>query len=208
MKRLLLLVLILLCLSSYGQSLVGRYDTDNESHTNKKHYEELILNADSSFSYVTRMEFIKVAKEGKWSVDCDTLILNEAHPTCDKKIIVEEKRNKKLPKGKARFYVTSVQGDEINYHLVIINGDSTQTKWSLTGTNEFHMKDINSFYLIVNSLLYTPIYRVKSRRSNEFWVQVCENRFFYNEKWLISNGNIVPLGWDNRYASYYLSRQN
>jgi hypothetical protein len=193
---------------SNGQSLAGKYDTRNESHTNSKHYEELILRADSTFSYSTRMEFIKISKEGRWFIVGDTVVLNEDNPCCREKIKVEEKCNKKIPKGKVRFTVSSFEGDYINYHLVVTNKDSTQTIWSRNGITELKIKRLKKFYFITNSLVYSPEYNVKFAKSNEFKVQLAPNRFFYNEKWLIRDGTIVPIGWDNRYAKYYLKKQD
>ena len=207
MKAFYLILLLFFGSVAEGQSLAGKYDTRNESHTSTKHYEELILNNDSTFSYSTRMEFIKISKTGTWFVVGDTVVLNENDPCCKEKIIVEEKCNKHLTKGKVRFTVTSLQGDDINYHLVVTNKDSTQTIWSMTGITELKIKKLKSFYFIVNSLIISPEYVVKSPRSNEFKVRLAPSRFFYNEKWLVRNGMIVPIGWDNKYASYYLARQ-
>jgi hypothetical protein len=207
MRAFYLSFLLFVGLAAEGQSLAGKYDTRNESHTNTKHYEELILNTDSTFSYSTRMELIKINKKGTWFVVGDTVVLNENDPCCKDKMIVEEKCNKHLPKGKVRFTVTSLQGEDINYHLVVTNKDSTQTIWSMTGITELKIKKLKSFYFIVNSLIISPEYVVKSSRSNEFKIRLAPSRFFYNEKWLVRNGMIVPIGWDNKYASYYLARQ-
>lgn len=198
---------LLFAYATYGQSLVGQYDTRNESHSNKRHYEELVLKADSSFSYSTRMEFIKISKEGSWSVNNDTLILNETSVPCKGKILVEEGHNKKIPRGKVRFCVTSFQGDDINYHLVVSSKDSTQTIWSMTGITELWVKSVKNFHFIVNSLVYSPVYEVKHQRSNEFKVKLPANRFFCDEKWLIKDGAIIPIGWDNQYTKYCLRKQ-
>lgn len=208
MRRIFIAIFIFVGLVAEGQSLAGKYDTRNESHTNNKHYEELILRTDSTFSYSTRMEFIKISKEGKWFAVGDTVVLNENNPCCKEKMIVEEKCNRRLPKGSVRFSVTSLQGDDINYHLVITNTDSTQTIWSRTGITELKIRKLKKFHFIVNSLIVSPEYYVKSSKSNEFKVQLAPTRFFYNEKWLIRNGMIVPIGWDNQYTSYYLKKQD
>lgn len=208
MRGVFIIVLLLSCVVVRGQSFLGKYDTRNESHTNSKHYEELILKSDSTFSYSTRMEFIKISKEGRWLVVGDTLVLNENNPCCKEKIKVEEKCNRRIPKGNVRFTVTSFEGDYLNYHLVVTNKDSTQTVWSQTGVTELKIKKLRKFYFIVNSLVYSPEHSVKSAKSNEFKVQLAPNRFFYNEKWLIKGGTIVPIGWDNQYAKYYLKKQD
>lgn len=205
--RRIIFIFLFITSATKGQSLIGKYDTRNESHNNRQHYEELILRTDSTFSYSTRMGFIKISKEGMWSVVGDTVVLNENKPCCREKIKVEEKCNKKIPKGKVRFTVTSFEGDYLNYHLVVTNKDSAQTIWSQNGITELTIKRLKKFYFIVNSLLYSPEYNVKSTKSNEFKVQLAPSRFFYNEKWLIKNGTIVPIGWDNRYAKYYLKKQ-
>lgn len=198
--------LLLFSYATNGQSLVGEYDTRNKSHNNRRHYEKLVLNADSSFSYLTRMEFINISKKGRWSVNNDTLVLNETDVPCQGKILVEETYNKKIPRNKVRFHVTSFQGDDINYHLVLSNKDSTRTIWSMTGTTELRIKRVKDFYFIVNSLVYSPVYEVKSTRSNEFKVKLPDNRFFCNEKWLIRDGAIIPIGWDNQYTKYCLKK--
>lgn len=206
--RILIFAITLIAASANAQSLIGKYDTRNESHTNNRHYEELILNSDSTFSYSTRMEFIKINKEGKWSASGDTIILNEHAPCCREKMIVEERCNKKLSRHRVRFTVTSLEDEDINYHLVVIGRDSTQTIWSTTGVTEIKIRKLKQFHFIVNSLVVSPEHYVKSSRSNEFIVKLAPNRFFYNEKWLIRDGTIIPVGWDNQYAGYYLKKQN
>lgn len=205
--RVIFVGLLLLAVITVKGQLTGKYDTQNESHTNRLHFEELVLNADSTFSYFTRMEFIRISKEGKWFVSKDTLFLSESKPCCKEKIVVEEKRNKQIPKGKVRFSVTSLQGEDINYHLVVTNKDSAQTIWSRNGITEIKIKGLKKFHFIVNSLVYSPEYKVKSSKSNEFKVRLAPVRFFNKEKWLIRNGTIVPIGWDNQYADYYLKKQ-
>lgn len=208
MRSPLVIIFIFFTFIAKGQSLIGRYDTENKSHNNNnKHYEQIILNADSTFRYLTKMEFIKINKEGKWTVAGDTIILNEINPCCKQKIIVQEQYNKRLPKGKVRFYVTTLEGEDVNYHLAITNKDSTQILWSKSGLTELKIKRLIKFYFIVNSLVYSPIYDVKSVNSNEFKVKLATSRFFYNEKWLIKNETIVPMGWNNQYSDYYLKRQ-
>jgi hypothetical protein len=208
MKRIVTIVFFFTCFVAEGQSLTGKYDTYNDSHTNIKHYEELILNSDSTFSYFTRMEFIKIEKKGVWFMVGDTVVLNENNPCCKEKIIVEEKCSRSVPKGKVKFSVSSIHGDIINYQLVVTDKESTQTIWSMTAITEVKIKRLKKFYFIINSLVYSPEYVVKSSKSNEFKVQLAPSRFFFNEKWLVKNGMIVPIGWDNQYAKYYLSKQN
>jgi hypothetical protein len=204
----LLLIFLLHSVLTEGQNVIGKYTSDNPSHTNSRHYEELTLKSDSTFTYYTTMEFIRIRKEGRWSTAGDTLVLNERNPCCTEKIIVKEVHNRRIAKGRVTFVVTSLLGGEIDYHLVLMDGDSLRTIWSRTGVTEVDVRDVKKFYFIVNSLVYSPEYYIRSSRSNQFDVQLAPNRIFYNEKWLLKGKNeISPLGWDNIYSKYYLERK-
>lgn len=200
------LVLVLVTVSANAQ-MAGHYNTRNESHTNSKHFEELVINSDSTFSYFTRMEFIRITKTGRWSVNGDTLILNEDNPCCREKINVTEKYNKKYKKGVVRFSVTSFDESNIFYHLSLVGKDTLITLYSKTGITETRFHRLKRFSFIVNSLIETPEYSLKCRRSNSFIIKLAPTRFFYNEKWIINANNIIPLGWNGEYAAYYLKKE-
>lgn len=205
------IVIIFLFLSELvkAQGIIGKFTTNNFSHTNNKHYEELELKSDSTFIYSTRIEFVKISKKGTWFAKDDSIVLTEENPCCKEKIKVIEKRNRRISKGKIKFFVTSMQDEEIDYHLIATLDDSTKTFWSQSGIIEIKAKRLKKFYFVVNSLIYSSEYFVKSFKSNEFRVRLAPVRFFYREKWLIKNDSvIVPMGWDNKYASYFLEKVN
>ena len=205
--KFLLLSLLLFRVCTMQAQVLGNYDSNNSSHNNQHHYESLTLKPDSSFSYNTRMEFINITKEGTWYVKADTLILTEYIVCCKEKMIVEEKYNKKIRKHLKRFTVNSFQGDSFQYHLMAIGKKDTVTMWSQAGSTEIRLRNLTNFYFIVNSLIRAPDYGIKSLKSNDFKITLSTTRIFYKEKWLLRNGKIIPLGWDNNYAGYYLKKE-
>jgi len=202
------LLIVLSCLARFclGQSVVGKYNTENESHTNRRHYEELILSSDHAFRYFTNMEFIRISKEGTWQTNGDTLILNDGKPCCSEKMSVKEEHDNKITKHTVRFSVTTFEGDLVNYHLVFTDKEGTRTMWSRNGNTEVKASKIKKFNFIVNSLVFSPEYSPKRKDANYFMVQLAPERLFLNEKWIIRNEKIIPLGWDNKYASYHLQK--
>ena len=99
------------------------------------------------------------------------------------------------------------QQDRDNYYPFGLTFNSYRRENSTENLYQY-FKRLKKFYFIVNSLLYSPEYVVKSSKSNEFKVRLATSRFFFNEKWLIRNGKIVPIGWDNKYTAYYLNKKD
>ncbi|CAN5326111.1 hypothetical protein BH09BAC3_BH09BAC3_28480 [soil metagenome] len=185
---------------------MGRYNSNNESHDNRHHYEEISLDSNNSFQYFSRIEFGRYNTSGIWRIIGDTLLLTEEHPCFKEKIKVKEEHDAAVPKGTIRFSVTSLNGNLIDYNLVLTAKNKVKTESSRNGTIEIKVSHLYKFYFIVNSTLFSPEYVVQSDRSNHFVVQIADQRFIFNEKWIVRNGNIIPIGWDNKYVNYHLRK--
>jgi len=211
MKRLLIFNYSLFCyffaVGQFKNDLPGKYDTRNETHNNRHHYEELVLNTDSTFNYFARpTEFVQLKINGRWSVKDDTLILNEDHPTYRQNIIVKENVNKKVQKGCASIILTYYDGLQLNFQVGATHGDTTVLLKNQYGSSLVKLFPIDDFY-INGPLFRYPSYKVLNKKSNEFKVQVAPQKLFINEKWLIVNGSLRPRGFDNEYANYYLKKK-
>jgi len=209
-----LIIILLLFLSNIavGQNhqespdLAGKYTTRNPSHTNPRHYEEITLRPDSTFKYHVRIgSFIRQEIEGNWSVYENYLILNESD-TGMKELVVNESYDTIIPKGWVRFSIRQFNNSSINYGITATNGDTTIHLRNQYETSLLPLSSVTEFY-VEGSLFRYSTYQVKDRTSNHFAVRVSPRRLFLDEKWLIEGKErLRPVGLDNKYAGYFLSK--
>jgi len=208
-----MIFLILLCSSGFSQNLqrnnqikLGTYNTANDSHNNRFHYEELTLDSNRTFQYRARLsEFVRIEKSGFWRIDNDTLILNERNPKYKEIMTVVEKSDGSLAKGKVFFEVKNYDGSNFTYEISASLNDTTIVLKNNEGRSSLPLSSVEEFYLS-NALYSYPEYIVKDRLSNFFLIKVAPNRSFNNEKWLIENDRIRPRNLNGQFASYYLSK--
>lgn len=188
------------------REIAGKYTSRNPSHTNHKHYEEIILGRDSTFIYFSRIgSFIIQKIEGRWTIKEKYLVLNE-NDLEKKESVVSESYNPAVPKGWIKFSVQHFDDSFLNYGIAAVNGDTTIILKNQFASSLLPLTSIEEFY--VEGLLFRyPTHRVEDQSTNYFVVKVSSKRHFIDEKWLIEgSGRIRPIGLDNQYAGYFLSK--
>lgn len=199
--RFILTVLILITSNSYGQDNV----TGTYSYSGEHFSETLQLNENYTFKYNLRIHFVRQEIIGNYVVVGDSLVLN-SFPQRDK-IIVRENlkgnfRNKK-------FLVNHKDGNPFNYQLYLITkSNDTVISKDQNSKTKIKVDELKSFYIIDSKGLKSPTYFLKGTNTNYFDVQFEHFRVFESEKWIIDKKleKIRPIGMDNEYQNYYLSK--
>lgn len=213
--RIFRIILLIICSNSsniFAQNnekeidVLGKYTTMNPSHTNQRHYEEIDLKSDSTFKYYAKIgEFVKQRIEGKWTVDDNNLILNGTDKN-NEKLKVYEYYDSSIADGWIKFNVQHFNNTLLNYRVSAVNDDYTIILSNQFQSSLIQLAEVDEFF-IEGSLFRYPTYHVKDKSSNFFDVKVSSKRLFVDEKWLIEGeGRIRPIGLDNEYTGYFLSR--
>ena len=202
--------LMLLCSSALAQVpsqniRPGIYTSNNESHKNRNHYEEITLNIDKSFIYKAHLgEFINIKKFGNWKLDNDTLILNEHNPEFNQMMSVVETNDRIHSKNGVYLDVKYFDGDDFLFTVSATFNDTTLILRNNTKHSTIPLKKVQEFSINSTSYNY-PKYLVKDSMSNSFTVRISPKRLLVNEKWLVEDGKLRPRTTDGLYAGYYLS---
>jgi len=168
------------------------------------HYNESIdLFENGTFSYFQKTEFLKIEITGNWQIRNDSLLVLDSKPQRTKLIVWESKK-----KGeKTILHIRDMENNSMNYSLYLIpyKGDTLEFKdqFDETVTREKFV----SFYIVDSKGLHSPLYKIQGTSSNFFEVHFETHRVFENEYWILKKQSIVPMGIDNRYSNYQLSKQ-
>jgi hypothetical protein len=205
-----LILFILLAQKTYCQNEIikkitpGKYNSNNESHNNPYHYEEIILHSDGKFDYfLQKNEFIQIKKKGNWVLHADTLILNEDNPLYKKIMTVKETYDKNIAYGFIKFDVFKFDHNQFKYQISVTHIDTLMTVSNLENPSLIRLQNADSFNISSAEYDY-PSYDVKDKRMNHFLVNVSPNPSLVQEKWLIVKGKIRPKGTNGLDAGYYL----
>lgn len=210
MKNIICLLIILtfstLCKSQELSEIVGKYTTKNKSHFFNKHYEEISLNADSSFRYFARIGFVKVEIKGEWHLTGYSLTLKGHHPGITSEVSVTELVDNGIPKGQVKIATTDLESDAFTHHVSATKGDTTITLRDREYVTMIPLSSLDRFD-ITNTLFKYPTYEVKNKQANYFKVRVPRSRVIINEVWQYKNGVLFPRGLIQDYSTYYLSKE-
>jgi len=186
------------CHSQDCKEFIGEYYFKNGDF-----YEEISLKKDGQFSYMCTGHFTKEQIVGNWQIRGQQLIL-DSRPQRDRLIVRES--FKRGIKGK-RIFVRDKANEYLNYTIIGINAINDtvfirdQWKSSILDHN------VNSFYLIDNKGLFSPVYLIKGLRSNVFEVFFETKRIFEDEHWDIQTDNIVPKSAGGKLQGYSLIKR-
>jgi hypothetical protein len=208
--KLIVMLLFSFTLNSYCQSKIinklapGKYDSNNESHNNPHHYEEITLHGDGKFDYFLQMnEFVQIKKKGEWIIREDTLILNEDNPSYKTIMTVDETFDRKIYPGFIKFDVLEFDQNSFRYEISATHIDTTITVSNLEKPSLIHLQSVDYFNISSAEFEY-PTYNVNNSKMNHFIVHVSPRPSFVEEKWLIINGKIRPKGTNGLNAGYFL----
>ncbi|MEM9337084.1 MAG: hypothetical protein AAGA66_00020 [Bacteroidota bacterium] len=201
-----LIGLLLAFFTLKGQSeLIGKYDTDNWSHSNRYHFEELCLREGNRFEYKLRMKFIDINLTGTWSVNKNQLILTSDN---SKEGILEsmETFSSEVPDGHTRFDVRDFGKERVNYSILAVSGDTAITIGSRYGVTDIPLHKVESYQVSTPAMTF-PVKTVTSQQANFVTVLVNTKRVFDDEAWMIlANGAIRPKRPDGKLTRYFLSK--
>jgi hypothetical protein len=192
--------LLLLSISLYSQNFLIK---GNYSYKSLHYYESIDLFENGTFSYSQKTEFLKIEITGNWQIRNDSLLVLDSKPQRAKLIVWESKK-----KGKETIlHIRDMENNSINYSLFLISykGDTLEFKdqFDETVTRE----RFASLYIVDSKGLHSPLYKIQGTNSNFFEVYFETHRIFENEYWIFKKQSIVPMGIDNRYSNYQLSKQ-
>lgn len=207
MKSILIIGYLMLSWFFAAGQLPGKYNSRNETNHDDAYFEELVLNTDNTFNYLSRSKAqAELTLKGKWSVNADTLILNEDNPDRLKSITVEERSSKSIKKGSVMITVTHFDNSQPNFEVTASHGDTTMVLKNQYISALVKLFPIQRFYIDGPACRY-PVHEVKSDKSNVFRVMISPRKLFINEKWLVVKGNIRPKDPRGGYAFYLLKKQ-
>ena len=174
-------------------------------YQNDKYYESLLLNEDGSFEHIVKAHFLHIKTLGNWQKRKDSIIL-DSYPQKDK-VIVSEDYRKRFKKGKYIFNVRDKSRDKMIYHLTVITSKSDTLSYSdqwaksIISVSEGQIK---SFYIKDTKGLKSPTYKIMGNNTNSFDILFETKRIFSNEKWLINDSSIHPIGLNGEPTNYVL----
>lgn len=67
-------------------------------------------------------------------------------------------------------------------------------------------KPIQAFYIKDSKGLNSPVYFIKTQKSNIFKVIFETSRVFENEVWIFDQNGIIPVGLDGHFQKYALQK--
>lgn len=194
---LLLLSSLIISFTSYN------FSDDIYVYQNDKYYESLLLNEDGSFEHIIKAHFLHIKTLGNWQKRKDSIIL-DSYPQKDK-IIVNEDYKKRFKKGKYVFNIRDKNYNIMIYHLTVItiNSDtlSYSDQWDKSIISDCQ---ITSFYIKDTKGLKSPTYKIMGKNTNSFDILFETKRVFSNEKWLINDSSIHPIGLNGELTNYVL----
>jgi hypothetical protein len=184
-------------------SIIGTYKSPDHGPTNYT-FESLTLKPDYTFDYLWKDEFIALRANGFWKIVGSNLVLNSAIKKV--KISVQQKIVN-LHSGKLKFAIKYDNGDSPNYQLFLIGNEKTMRIRNLTtDTIVAVSQPLRSFFVVDSRGIKYPDCRVKNKKINSFDIKLNRDRVFDNEKWVLVDNKLRPMGLDGKLASYYLSK--
>ena len=210
MKHIIWILIIVLahafCNGQEAIETIGKYTSRNPSHTNRNHYEEIVLKSDSSFKYFARIGFVKIEIKGKWHLTGHYLTLKGHHPGITSEVSVTELIDNGIPEGQVKIATTDLESDAFTHHVSATKGETTITLRDREYVTMIPHSSLDRFY-ITNTLFKYPTYEVKNKEANYFKVRVPRSRVIINEVWQYKNGVLFPRGLIQDYSTYYLSKE-
>ena len=178
---------------------------DSIENVNPNYFESIHLFNGGHFEYRQRMSsFINYSLNGKWEVENDTLILNskKVHES------IVNIGHCNLDTNQYLFKVKNLDGQLVNYSIIIDNGEAIETIRDQYGQTK-HYSPLSIKSVILES---TAGFRSKPFLLNSeekcYQVKFYDKRSFSNEKWVIFNKKIQPLFAGNERADYFLYKKD
>jgi len=167
--------------------------------------EKIKLLSNNKFIYSKSEEFYNFTVNGNFNIYNDTLTL-DSYPQKDKIIVLESfEGNKK----KSVFKVQNKRNESIVFHLTIFfQNDSSAIFHSEFDKTIVSSRKIKSFFIETTMGIKSPCYLIKGKNVNYFEIMIETSRVFENEKWLIKDKKIQPLGINGKIQNYYLEKND
>jgi len=190
-----------LSLEGQYRKITGKYPLLSES---------LNLKADSTFEYHYQGEFqyASFQLKGKWRIDDGYLILNSDNrwkPNFE----VKKTYNPSLTHDSLFLHITDFSNKKREYMLVVNKDDANEKEYYNTiDTDTLVIPKKDLYSLTIFSIVKFKTLFINECSSNIWDIKINPVRVMRNEKWLIVNNVIIPIGVNGEYVSYSLVKQS